>query len=394
VLRQVAARFEMVTGDRGTVYRMGGDEFVVISGPIQAQDEFLALADSLGDCLKTPIAIAGLALDIGVNIGIAMFPGDAQDASTLLRFADIAMYAAKRDGDLYGLYTGGQNDYTRRRLSLLADLRKALESGELELHYQPQVHLKGGSVQSVESLLRWHHPRHGDISPQELIPLVESTDLVIPLTDWTVDCALRQQRRWRDKGISVRIAVNLSARMLHDLSLPSRMGRLLIEHDVHSHMIELEITESSMLRDVRRALEVVSQLRSMGFLVSVDDYGTGFSSLSYLRDLAVQTLKMDRSFIADLERSESNRIIVQSTILLAHSLRIEVVAEGVEDDWQVEFLTRADCDVAQGYYFARPMPEQDCEQWLLSRPPQPAAENSGARDEMPPGSLNSARTSR
>jgi diguanylate cyclase (GGDEF)-like protein/PAS domain S-box-containing protein len=366
VLREVARRFQVALGDRGTLARMGGDEFVILGRHGLQQAELRRLAHSLVDSLKTPVHLEGLAIEVGVNVGIACYPDDARDADELLKNADIAMYSAKRQSAVCIFYNAADNAHSVRSLAMLGDLRAALEHGALELHYQPQVNLQSGRAESVEALLRWEHPKYGAVSPLEVIPLAEASDLLRPLTDWTITAALTQARQWELAGQRTRIAINLSAHMLHDLSLPERLAQELAKHEVLPDVLEVEITESAMMLDVTRALTIVRSIHDLGVHVSVDDYGTGFSSLRYLRDLSIDTLKLDRSFVSDLETNADSRIIVESTVALAQALQLSTVAEGVSTAWQADFLRSRGCGFAQGYHYAKALPASECAQWMRS----------------------------
>jgi EAL domain-containing protein (putative c-di-GMP-specific phosphodiesterase class I) len=305
-----------------------------------------------------------VALDIGVSIGIARFPADARDPNTLLRRADVAMYVAKRSLTPFEIYDEQRDAHSVRKLAMLARLRAAVGTSELHLKYQPQVDLRSGRVESVEALLRWEHPTLGSIGPAEFIPLAESTDLVRPLTEWTVRLALAQADEWRRQGLGLRIAVNLSARVLQDAEFPQRLKALLVETHALPGSLELEITESAMMVDPARALRAIREISHLGVPITVDDYGTGFSSLGYLRDLPVHALKLDRSFITDMQQREDNRVIVTSTVLMAHALRLQVIAEGVEDDWTVRYLAEAGCDHAQGFVYAPALSAGECFAWI------------------------------
>jgi diguanylate cyclase (GGDEF)-like protein/PAS domain S-box-containing protein len=364
VLREVACRFQSVLQERGELARMGGDEFVIVCATGLTDEDLRKMAQALVDCLKAPVRSEGLAIEVGVNIGVACFPQDASEPEGLLKNADIAMYSAKRRSSGYVFYSAAENAHSVRSLELLGDLRAALERGELELHYQPKISFRTDRVESVEALLRWHHAKHGAVSPLEVIPLAESSDLLRPLTDWTLTTALVQARRWLDEGLPTRIAINLSAHMLEDLSLHARIAQALATNEVLPDLLEIEITESAMMLDVKRALTVVRSISELGVHVSVDDYGTGFSSLRYLRDLSIDCLKLDRSFVSDLETNSDSRIIVESTVALAKALKLEVVAEGVSSSWQVEYLRAHGCDYGQGFYYSKALRGADCTEWI------------------------------
>ena len=230
-------------------------------------------------------------------------------------------------------------------------MRSAIAGSQLELHFQPQVNLRSGMVDSVEALVRWFHPTQGSISPAEFIAIAESTELIRPLTEWTLATALAQVRAWRDRGVHVRIAVNLSARLLQDTGFPARLRQLLEKSGVSATSLELEITESAMMLDPARALRVIQEIDKLGVLISIDDFGTGYSSLGYLRDLPVHALKIDRSFVAGMRNNADDRIIVESTAQMAHAMRLELVAEGVETEWDAQFLAAAGFDYVQGFHY-------------------------------------------
>jgi EAL domain-containing protein (putative c-di-GMP-specific phosphodiesterase class I) len=301
-----------------------------------------------------------------VSIGIAIAPGDARDAKELLRHADIAMYVAKRHGSAYEYYAREDDQHTVRRLSMLSELRAAIENDGINLHYQPQVNLRSGRTESVEALLRWKHAIHGHVGPAEFVTLAEATDLIRPLTDWTIRRALADLASWNKRRLDLRVAINVSARVLQDVEFPRRFKALLQQAAIQPRQIELEITESAMLLDPERARRIVHDLHGLGVLISIDDYGTGFSSLGYLRDLRVHALKLDKSFVVDLETREPNRVIVESTVQMAHALGLQVVAEGVETEWVKNYLQSIDYDIGQGYWFAKPMSADECCNWVLN----------------------------
>ncbi len=248
---------------------------------------------------------------------------------------------------------------------MLSELRTAIDNDHIALHYQPQMNLRTGAVQSVEALVRWRHPMYGDVSPAEFVTLAEATDLIHPLTYWAVRTALADLTAWHKRGVDLRVAINVSPRVLQDTEFPRRLARLLQESAVRPEQIELEITESAMLVDPERAKRIVKDLHGLGVLIAIDDYGTGFSSLGYLRDLRVHSLKLDKSFVLDLETREQNRVIVESTVQMAHALGLQVVAEGVETKWVEDYLKSIGYDLGQGYLFARPMSAEDCYKWVV-----------------------------
>jgi len=369
VLCDVAHRFARALGDRGLIARIGGDEFTVVldgtQGNAVGNESIATTSQLLVDCLRTPIDVAGISIEVGVSIGIARFPQDANDAQTLLRHADVAMYVAKRRGAPYEYYDSAHDENTVRKLAIGGELRSAIANDALELHFQPQVNLRSGMVESAEALLRWFHPTQGAIGPDEFIAIAEATDLIRPLTEYTLRGALRQIREWRERGVHVRIAVNLSARLLQDTAFPARLRQLLDESGISAASLELEITESAMMLDPARALRVIQEIDKLGVLISIDDFGTGYSSLGYLRDLPVHSLKLDKSFVMGMRNNSDDRIIVESTAQMAHALKLELVAEGVETEWDAQFLAAAGYDYAQGYRYSRALPADKCLGWIV-----------------------------
>jgi diguanylate cyclase (GGDEF)-like protein/PAS domain S-box-containing protein len=365
VLREVARRFSTQIRNQAFISRIGGDEFAVVLAEVAGHRAIDELAERLIAGLRAPIEARGIAIEVGVNIGIAVAPEHGLDARELLRHADVAMYSAKRRGVGFEYYDVVADHHTVRRLGMLSELRAAIDGDGIALHYQPQVSLQTGSTASVEALVRWRHPMHGDVSPTEFVALAEATDLIHPLTYWVIRTALKDIATWRSRGVALRVAINISARVLQDVEFPARMADLLSASSVEPDHIELEITESAMLVDPARAKQIVKALHALGVRIAIDDYGTGFSSLGYLRDLRVHSLKLDKSFIIDLETREQNRVIVESTAQMAHALGLQVVAEGVETEWVERYLRSVGYDVAQGYLFARPMSAEDTASWML-----------------------------
>jgi diguanylate cyclase (GGDEF)-like protein/PAS domain S-box-containing protein len=381
VLREVSRRFSAQLKGHAFISRIGGDEFAVVLPGIADHATVDELAGRLIKGLRTPIESRGVAIEVGVNIGIAIAPDHGLDSRELLRHADVAMYAAKRHGAGFEYYDMVDDHHTVRRLGMLSELRTAIEKGGVALHYQPQIDLRTGAVSSVEALVRWHHPIYGNVSPAEFVTLAEATDLIHPLTYWAIRTALADLAEWSKQGIELRAAINVSARVLQDIDFPRRLKQLLQTTAIRAEQIELEITESAMLVDPERAKLIVRELHGLGVLISIDDYGTGFSSLGYLRDLRVHALKLDKSFVVDLETRAQNRVIVESTAQMAHALGLHVVAEGVETKWVEEYLRSIDYDLAQGYLFARPMSAEDCANWIRRE----RAERGASPDEPDQG---------
>jgi len=317
------------------------------------------------------VSVEGRTLPAVCSIGVAVAPAHGDEAQDLLRHADVAMYTAKRGKTGYAVYATAQDTYTPQRLTLVGDLRNAIADGTLSLSYQPQVafsplssHTERERLVGVEALVRWRHPRHGVIVPDEFIPLAEMTGLIKPLTEWVLNEALRQCRSWKRGGLSAPVSVNLSAESLRDPGLARMITGLLRTHGVPPTWLRLEVTESALMADVDRAGEVLAELVALGVRVSVDDYGTGYSSLAYLKRLPVDELKIDRTFVRDLGDDEADAAIVRSTVALGHALGLRVVAEGVEDEEAWDLLAEMGCDLAQGYYVCRPLPGPKLRRWL------------------------------
>jgi diguanylate cyclase (GGDEF)-like protein/PAS domain S-box-containing protein len=355
VLRIVSRRFGQSLSDRAFIGRIGGDEFVVVVPEVSIRQAIEQLADNLVESLKTPIQVRGIAIEVGLSVGIAFYPDHAGDTGELLRHADIAMYAAKRRNSAWEFYAREDDQHSIRRLSMVSDLRAAIARNEIELLFQPQVELATGRLAGAEALLRWEHPVHGHVSPTEFVAIAESTDLIQPLTEWTIVESLKQLVSFRQVGLETRVAVNLSARALQDVDFPRHLERLLARFGIEGRWLELEITETAMMLDPQRALAIVRDLQLLGVRIAIDDFGTGYSSLGYLRDLRASALKLDKSFVIDLENREQNRVIVESTAQMADALGLEVVAEGVESQWVSDYLREAGYGIGQGYWFGKPM---------------------------------------
>ncbi len=380
LLQQVGDRIADVLRDVDTVARLGGDEFVVVLPDVEDVLAACLVAQRLLDQLHRPFIVRGVGLAVEASIGIACFPEHGQDHGLLLQHADVAMYVAKQSRGAYAVYDPDTDDSSLSRITLLDELRNALERDELVLYYQPKVQLSDGTVRSVEALLRWYHPTRGIVPPDDFIPLAEQTGLISALTENVLRQALRQVRAWKEEGRDISVSVNLSARNLTDGRLPQVVQELLALEGVEPNWLEVEVTETSAMADPARAANVLHELSELGVAVSVDDYGTGYSSLSYLRSLPIGTLKIDRSFVTDMLINEENAVIVRSTIELARNLDLKVVAEGVEDVETCQALAGLGCDVAQGYYVSRPLPAADLA-GLLDRlaPPAPSGSVTALR---------------
>jgi diguanylate cyclase (GGDEF)-like protein/PAS domain S-box-containing protein len=368
LLQQVAERVHGSLRSSDTVARLGGDEFAVLLPQVAGVQEATVVADKLSAAIEAPFTVNGLTLDVDASIGVAVYPDHAGDANQLLQRADVAMYAAKATHAGYTVYDPTLDQHNPRRLGLLGQLRRALAAGELVVHYQPKADVRSARILGVEALVRWQHPEHGLLGPGEFVPLAETTGLIRPLTSYVLDAALRQCRTWLDAGHELSVAVNLSTRCLLDLTLPDQIIGLLEETAMAPERLVLEITESAIMTDPTRALEILNRLHTLGVQLAIDDFGTGYSSMAYLKSLPVDELKVDRSFVKHLRDNPSDAVIVRSTVDLGHNLGLRVVAEGVEDEATWQELANLGCDSVQGYFLARPMPEAELVAWLATQP--------------------------
>lgn len=365
ILKQIEPRLREVVRETDTIARFGGDEFAIVLS-IAHTGSVTRCLDKIMNSLHLPFYIEELKLSMGIeaSIGIALYPNHGDDPETLIMHAEMAMYKAKKQGSQICFYTPDDDPYSLRRLALVSDLRQAIENNELTLHYQPKVDLENNCITSVEALLRWNHPKHSFIPPAEFIPLAEQSGVIKPLTQWVLKTAIRQYQTWREQGICLNMAVNLSARNLHDQHIVQDILHLLEESEMDPSHLELEITESAMMSDPGQAKAILQSLDHLGIKLSIDDFGTGFSSLAYLRDLPVDNLKIDKSFVIDMMHEKNNVIIVNSTIRLAHGLGYQVIAEGVEDKETLEKLTTLGCNSAQGYHICRPLAADELSNWF------------------------------
>jgi len=364
LLLQVGERLRRALREVDTVARLGGDEFAVLLPKIATGEGAVAVANKLQTALEEPFALEGLSLDVEASIGVALYPDHAADADELLQRADIAMYTAKQTHAGFVLFDPKLDQHSPRRLALLGELRRAIEQQQLVLHYQPKVDAHTGRVLGVEALVRWQHPEHGLVPPDEFIPLAERTGLIAPLTHYVMDAALRQCRAWQQAGHELSVAVNISARRLLDLAFPEEVAGLLAAWQVPARQLVLEITESTIMADPAHALQILGRLNTMGVQLAIDDFGTGYSSLAYLKTLPVHELKVDRSFVTQMTSNASDAVIVRSTVDLGRNLGLRVVAEGVEDQTTWRELDALGCDAIQGYHVSRPVPADDLTSWL------------------------------
>ena len=364
LLQQVGSRLHGILRRSDLVARLGGDEFAVLLPNTGDVNGATLVARRIMNVLEHAFLVDGHTLTIGASIGIALCPEHAGDADMLLQRADIAMYAAKRANGGFVFYQPEQNNHSPDRLLLAGELRSAIENDHLVLYYQPKVNFDTGRVAHVEALVRWRHAQRGLVSPDEFIPLAEQTGLIRPLFLWVLNEALRQCSLWKQSGICLHVAVNLSMRNLQDPQLPETIHELLSRWNLEATWIEIEITESALAADPEQALKILTRLSEMGVRISIDDFGTGYSSLSYLKRLPIDEIKIDKSFILGMADDDNDATIVRSTIDLGHNLGLKVVAEGVEDQTTWDLLTAWNCDFAQGYFLSRPLSARDFTNWL------------------------------
>ena len=363
VLTEVAVRLQNLLRSGDCVARLGGDEFAILV-PTCDDQRVSDLARSIIVALEQPIDYQGQPLDVSVSIGIALYPAHGSDVQRLMRNADIAMYVAKRTRSGFTVYDPNYDTSQQEHLSLLGELRRAVEQNELRLYYQPKVTMNATGNHAAEALIRWMHPVRGMVPPGLFIPFAEHTGYIKVLSRWVLTEAIRQCGTWLRQNMPVEISINLSARDLSARDLPELISALLAEHRVPPHMICLEITESGFMEDPAFAQRVLDRLSAIGLRLSIDDYGTGYSSLSYIMKLPVNELKIDRAFVSNMSEDADMMTIVRSTIELGHNLGLKVVAEGIEDSKGYALLRGLGCDVAQGYYISPPMPAEALPAWL------------------------------
>jgi diguanylate cyclase (GGDEF)-like protein len=373
LLEQVAARLQEAVRRGDTLARLGGDEFAVLVRDVPNRAAVVEVAARLQDAMKRPFVINDFTAELDASVGIAYCPDHGTDVHQLVQRADVAMYDAKRSRTSIETYSEARDPYSAERLQLLGELRSAIHAGELVLHYQPKVGVDSETVIGVEALVRWNHPRLGLLPPNEFVPLAERTGAIGELTRWVLDAALAQLRIWRDAGQDLTMAVNLAAPNIVDEAIPGLVADLLERHGVPGDRLECEISEHTVMADPHRAISVLESLRALGVRLSLDDFGTGHSSLAYLKRLPLDEVKIDRSFVMGMTDNSDDAAIVRSTIDLARNLGLEVVAEGVESAAILRDLGALSCDIAQGFYLSRPLPAAELDSWLSSRAPTQSA---------------------
>jgi diguanylate cyclase (GGDEF)-like protein len=366
VLQGVAHRLTGLVRRSDTTARLGGDEFAILLAG-SGLDEASGVAAKIVAAFEEPVAVGEHSLDVRASVGVAAFPLHGEDADTLLRRADAAMYAAKRGNSGVAVYDPQLHEQREEHLSLLSELRAAMERGELRLVYQPKIELSGSVVVAAEALVRWVHPERGMIEPARFIPFAEQTGFIKTITAWVIEAAVRQAAAWRAQGRKIKVSLNISAQDLLNPELGEQLAASLARHALPARLLCIEITESGVMQDAARAIDVLKRLGAAGVERSIDDFGTGYSSLAYVKQLPVDELKIDRSFIRNLVADGKDRAIVLATIDLAHSLGLNVTAEGVEDERAADLLAHLGCDMIQGYVVSRPLEPAAFETWLDAR---------------------------
>lgn len=368
VLRTVVERLKASARRADTVARLGGDEFVVLMEDIEAAEDVEVVAHRVVESMRDPMDVLGHALIVTVSVGSALYPDDDTAASPLLAKADAAMYEAKTNGrNVFRKYSAGTAMYNPAGVTLQNELRRAIEGDELVLHFQPQMDLASHAIRGVEALVRWQHPTRGLISPAHFIPVAEDCGLIVPLGEWVLRRALKQLKSWQRQGLPpFRVSVNISALHFHQCAFPDFLKAQLAENGVDPRLVELELTESMLMQNVEHVLQTLEEIRCLGVSLAIDDFGTGFSSLSYLRRFPIDRLKIDQSFVRDIDRSPANESIARAIVALANSLSLDIVAEGIETVSEKGVLEHMRCREGQGFLFARPLPAEDFAKWVAS----------------------------
>ncbi len=373
LLREIGARLRETMRASDVVARLGGDEFVVLVQEVSEAAQVAAIARNILSVVMRPVVILGQECRVTASVGVCMHPTEGQDDSAVMKHADMAMYCAKEEGkNTYQFYTRSMRAHSIERLALETSLRRALERNELALHYQAKVNFQTGVITGVEALLRWRNPDLGNVPPAQFIPLAEETGLIVPIGRWVLRTACEQSVAWQRAGLpAVRMSVNLSLRQLGDEGLTGEVESVLDETGLDPELLELEVTESMIMHNAERAVEVLARIKALGVRLAIDDFGTGYSSLAHLKRFPIDTLKVDRSFIREVPSDPEDRAITEAIIAMGKTLSLTVVAEGVETPEQQAFLSQHACDEMQGYYFSTPIPSEEFARLLRNHRPLP-----------------------
>ncbi|MGB5324669.1 MAG: EAL domain-containing protein [Pseudomonadales bacterium] len=391
VLCEVARRLESVLRESDTVARLGGDEFAMLLAG-GSEYHVQAAINKIMDVFDEPVTLNSQSLDVACSLGVASFPAHGEDPSLLLRRADMAMYAAKRFNAGFSYYTPECDQHQEQHLSLLGDIKRAVENDELQLFYQPKIDLACDKYIAVETLLRWQHPRQGLVPPQEFIPFAEHTGAIRLITRWLIDRAIKQCGQWLGDDLVVQMSLNISARDLIDPDFPALVSKALQDNKVPAELICLEITESALMQDPAKARRTLDVLTSMGVKISIDDYGTGYSSLAYVKNLPVKELKIDREFVSNMLHNAEDNAIVKSTIELGHNLGMRVVAEGIENAGEMALLKSYGCDQGQGFLISHALSAAELERWYRQRSLDSLFGDASLPEELPAAADEAANT--
>ncbi len=367
LLQEVAHRMRKIVRDSDTLARFGGDEFSLIL-PATTLPQAVMLSQKISAAVEEPFMIEGHNVNVGISIGIAMYPDHGLNGETLILYADMAMYDAKRNDVIYAIFNPDQDRTTFNRLVMVGELREALLHKQMFLDYQPKVSLDLAGGIGVEALLRWQHPEKGVVGPNDFIPLAEQAGLIRSLTTLVLNKSIEQCALWHQEGYPISVAINLSIKNLHDLEFPEEVKRVLEKWGVAAEHLTLEITESCIIVDQERVTNVVKELKNQGIKLSIDDFGTGYSSISYLKNFPAREIKIDKSFVTNMVQNEDNAVIVKSTIDMVHTIGNKVVAEGVEDEATQKMLIELGCDYLQGFHVSRPLSPSQVTEWCRSSP--------------------------
>ncbi len=364
LLKQVVSRLEGVVRKSDTLARVGADEFAILMQIESNHQNIEGLVKKIQKIFTDPFSIDGLSLEVQTSVGIVIFPDHGKELETIMQRGNVALDAAKKDSRKYMIYSSNLDKNSPHRLTMMGELRHAIPNEELVLYYQPKIDLKNQKVIGAEALVRWQHPEHGFLPPDEFIPMAERTGLIKPLSIWVLNNALGQAEKWHKQNLKLTIAINLSPVTFLDTELPNLIIGLLSLYEVPPEYVTFEITEGSMIKDPDLALEIMNRLTETGIKISIDDFGTGYSSLAYFKNLPTSEVKIDKSFVTDMLSSEKDAVIVRSIIDLGHNLSLSVVAEGVENKATALSLKKMGCDILQGYYISRPVSNEDFLAWL------------------------------